>query len=202
MSNSSLPYSRGLADLQADSDRPVEQGSVAGPLGYVGQYMIQVIKKMQKEHIKRLVPRQDMTDRFNEHAQEWIKHTVWKDNCRSWYKDNKTGRVNAVWPGSSLHYSKPCSRCYQLHPLHLSAEKSSRGLTLLPPVEALQSPRWEDFEYAYLNKNPFAYMGMGRTMEDITENADFSPYLNSDAMDPRWLKAVGSPNGERKRKAC
>lgn len=39
-------------------------------------------------------------------SQEWIKHTVWKDSCRSWYKNNATGRVNAIHPGSSLHYMK------------------------------------------------------------------------------------------------
>lgn len=30
----------------------------------------------------------------NRTLQEWIKHTVWKDECRSWYKNNETGRVN------------------------------------------------------------------------------------------------------------
>ncbi|KAF2825070.1 FAD/NAD(P)-binding domain-containing protein [Ophiobolus disseminans] len=72
----------------------------------VAEYTIQIIKKMQRDHIKSWVPKQEITDRFNEHAQEWIKHTVWKDDCRSWYKNNDTGRVNAVWPGSSNHYSE------------------------------------------------------------------------------------------------
>jgi hypothetical protein len=83
---------------------PIENGSVMGPLLQVSEYAVQVVKKMQREHIKSWVPRQDITDQFNTHAQEWIKHTVWKDSCRSWYKDNNTGRVNAIWPGSSLHY--------------------------------------------------------------------------------------------------
>jgi cation diffusion facilitator CzcD-associated flavoprotein CzcO len=73
---------------------PVENGSVTGPLSKVAEYTIQIIKKMQCDHIKSWVPKQDITDRFNEHAQEWIKHTVWKSDCRSWYKDNETGRVN------------------------------------------------------------------------------------------------------------
>lgn len=85
---------------------PVENGSVAGPLLDVSNYAIAMIKKIQYENIRSMVPRQDVTDMFNEHAQEWIKHTVWKDSCRSWYKNNDTGRVNAVWPGSSLHYCK------------------------------------------------------------------------------------------------
>jgi hypothetical protein len=77
--------------------RPVENGSVTGPLFKVAEYTIQVIKKMQRDHIKSWVPRQDITDRFNEHAQEWIKHTVWKSDCRSWYKNNETGRVNGMF---------------------------------------------------------------------------------------------------------
>jgi cation diffusion facilitator CzcD-associated flavoprotein CzcO len=83
---------------------PVENGAVVGPLLGVSEYTIQLIKKMQRNDIKSWTPKQDVTDAFNEHAQEWIKHTVWKDDCRSWYKNNETGRVNAVWPGSSLHY--------------------------------------------------------------------------------------------------
>lgn len=83
---------------------PVENGAVVGPLLAVSEYAVQVVKKMQKDEIASWTPKQDVTDAFNEHAQEWIKHTVWKSDCRSWYKNNETGRVNAVWPGSSLHY--------------------------------------------------------------------------------------------------
>ena len=49
--------------------RPVENGSVLGPLGTVAEYALQIIQKMQNENIKSLVPRQDVTDSFNEHAQ-------------------------------------------------------------------------------------------------------------------------------------
>jgi cation diffusion facilitator CzcD-associated flavoprotein CzcO len=62
---------------------PIQNGSVMAPLYSVSEYAIQLIKKMQNENIRSLVPRQDVTDMFNEHVQEWIKHTVWKDDCRS-----------------------------------------------------------------------------------------------------------------------
>ena len=65
---------------------PVENGSVMGPLGFVGQYAIKFIEKMQNEFIKSIAPKQDMTDAFNEHTQEFIKHTVWAGSCRSWYR--------------------------------------------------------------------------------------------------------------------
>jgi len=54
-----------------------------GPLHTVSEYAIQIIKKMQNENIKEWSPRQDITDKFNDHVQEWIKHTVWKEDCRS-----------------------------------------------------------------------------------------------------------------------
>lgn len=142
---------------------PVENGSVTGPLLGVGDYAIQVIKKMQRDHIKSWAPKQDITDRFNEHAQEWIKHTVWKGECRSWYKDNNTNRVNAVWPGSSNHY-----------------------------LEIIKSPRYEDFDIEYQHKNPWAHLGMGFANVNVEfPNSDVSPYLQLENIDPQWLKAIG-----------
>jgi hydroxyversicolorone monooxygenase len=65
---------------------PVENGSVMGPLSYVGDYAVKIIKKMQNEFIRSITPKQVITDLFNEHAQEFIKQTVWSGNCRAWYK--------------------------------------------------------------------------------------------------------------------
>ncbi|KAF1941667.1 FAD/NAD(P)-binding domain-containing protein [Clathrospora elynae] len=142
---------------------PVENGSVTGPLLCVAQYAVKIIKKMQRDHIKSWVPRQDITDRFNEHAQEWYKHTVWKDGCRSWYKDNDTGRINAVWPGSSNQYE-----------------------------EVIATPRFEDFEIEYQHKNPWAHLGMGYAMCNVKfPESDVAPYLQLEHIDPKWLKAIG-----------
>ncbi|KAK0363158.1 hypothetical protein LTR91_023303 [Friedmanniomyces endolithicus] len=143
---------------------PVENGSVMGPLHTVSDYAVQIIKKMQNENIKSWVPDQAKTDAFNAHAQEWIKHTVWKDDCRSWYKDNETGRVNAVWPGSSMHYQ-----------------------------QVIEHPRYEDFHIVYGDSNPWAHLGMGWTIEGRKgpENSDCSPYLNVNNIDPKWYGATG-----------
>ncbi|RAQ99484.1 FAD/NAD(P)-binding domain-containing protein [Stemphylium lycopersici] len=118
---------------------------------------------MQRDHIKSWVPRQDVTDAFNAHAQEWIKHTVWKGDCRSWYKDNDTGRVNAVWPGSSNHYS-----------------------------EVVETPRYEDFEIEYQHSNLWGHLGMGYAIcNKKFPESDVSPYLQLENIDPKWLKAIG-----------
>src|ERR1700761_6336665 len=87
-----------------------------------------------------------------------------KADCVSFrYKNNETGRVNAVWPGSSLHY-----------------------------VEAIKVPRYEDFEIEYLGpakKNMWAFLGMG-TVKALVNKEDVSPYLNPEAIDPEWMKAM------------
>jgi cation diffusion facilitator CzcD-associated flavoprotein CzcO len=85
---------------------PVANGSVMGALQAVGNYIVKMIYKMQRERIHSIEPKQDVTDVFNAHAQAWHNGSCWGDRrCRSWYKNPETGRVNAVWPGSSLHYS-------------------------------------------------------------------------------------------------
>ncbi len=135
-----------------------------GPLMYVSYYALQLIRKLQTEYICSIEPKQDVTDAFNDHCQEWVRHTVWVEDCRSWYKNNETGRVNAVWPGSSLHY-----------------------------IEAIRTPRYEDFEITYLGparKNMWAFLGMGTTPA-LVEKGDVSPYLNVGAIDPAWAKATG-----------
>ncbi|KAI9162661.1 FAD-binding monooxygenase moxY [Paramyrothecium foliicola] len=143
---------------------PVDNGGLIGPLSYVSSYVVQVLRKMQSEYVRSIVPKQDITDAFNRHCQEWIRHTIWSDDCRSWYKDARTGRVNAIWPGSSLHY-----------------------------CEAIKTPRYEDFDMTYMDaggKNRFAYLGMG-TAKATVEKGDLSPYLDVDHVDPKWSKSVG-----------
>lgn len=65
---------------------PVENGSVMGPLYYVSEYAIKFIKKMQTEFIRSIAPKQEITDAFNAHTQEFIKQTVWSSGCRAWYR--------------------------------------------------------------------------------------------------------------------
>jgi hydroxyversicolorone monooxygenase len=155
---------------------PVENGSVMGPLMQVSVYAMQVIRKLQLEMVASVAPRQDITDEFNSHVQAWIPHTTWSDDCRSWYRNNETGRVNAVWPGSSLHY-----------------------------IEVIRTPRWEDFDITFwgpAKQNRWAFLGMGFTYDNVT-GTDFSPYLNLDALDPEWIKAakITLTPEEKKRKA-
>ena len=155
---------------------PVANGSAMGPLNAVADYAVQTIKKLQRTpNLVSFAPRQDLTDAFNDHVQEWIKHTVWSEGCRSWYKNNETGRVNAVWPGSSLHY-----------------------------IKAIDVVRWEDYDLKYRGKtkegtkdNPYSWLGMGRAVENHAESGDRSPYIKKDAIDRAWLQAMREKHSEK-----
>ena len=134
-----------------------------GPLEEVCHFVIKFLQKFQRELIQSFVPKQDVTDEFNEHAQEYLSHTVWSDDCRSWYKDNDTGRVNAIWPGNSLHY-----------------------------IEVIKNPRYEDFEWRSAKKNRFAWLGKGQTLATglELEASDRAPYMNLGALDEQWLETL------------
>ncbi len=146
-----------------------------GPLGEVANYSIKLIKKIQNEYIHSITPRQDVTDAFNEHTQEWIKHTVWVDECRSWYKNNETGRVNAVWPGSSLQY-----------------------------IEVIKQPRWEDYEIVYQNKkNMWSFLGLGTVLANVMPDSDCSPYISVENIDPKWMASYQpKKNPDRQKEAA
>lgn len=150
---------------------PVSNGSVMGPLQAVGAYIVQIIHKMQTERIHSFSPKQNVADAFNAHAQTWIKGSCWADpNCRSWYKNNETGRVNAVWPGSSLHY-----------------------------CEMIERPRYEDFEIKYQDpSNMFAFMGLGFTKAQTTENGDLAPYMSKAVLEKKFYSFELSPEEEER----
>ncbi|KIW22105.1 uncharacterized protein PV07_12521 [Cladophialophora immunda] len=147
---------------------PVANGSVMGPLCLVGEYVTKAINKLQTENLHSFAPKQSVTDAYNEHVQKWMQKTVWTEECRSWYKDPKTGRINALWPGASLHY-----------------------------MATVQNPRWEDYEIIHKDSiegvgagNMWAWLGMGTTMGMISGD-DVSPYFKVENIDPDWLAASG-----------
>lgn len=87
--------------------------------------------------------------------------------------------MDAIWPGSALHYRV-----------------------------ALEEPRWEDMEIKYhgpvglvtvsnyfgladfMWQNRFQFLGYGYSAVDLSTDpdADRSPYMNEDALDPRFYQ--------------
>ena len=140
---------------------PVHNGSVMGPLVANADYVIDVLQKMQRDQIRSLSPRIDVTAKYNEHVQAWIRRTVWTQDCRSWFKNNDTGKVTALWPGTALHFR-----------------------------EAILHPRYEDYEIEYVHDNPFAALGNGYTWAERTEGMDPTPFLSIENLDPLWREKV------------
>lgn len=59
-------------DPESDCSKLTEEildGSVMGPLQTVSEYAIQWLKKMQNENLRSWVPKQQITDQFNDHVQ-------------------------------------------------------------------------------------------------------------------------------------
>lgn len=59
--------------------------------------------------------------------------------------------------------------------------------------QVIEKPRWEDFNIRYFASNPWAHLGLGWTIENRKgqQNADCSPYLNLNNIDPQWHRAIG-----------
>jgi hypothetical protein len=132
------------------------------------EYMINTIKKAQREYLKSITAKRESVDLFTAHVDEYFAKTIYTQPCRSWMKRGKEdGRVITIWPGSALH-----------------------------AIYAYEHPRWEDFEYTYLEEaqdNRFHFLGNGLTKlqergehtTDYLDTVDQPPVVNHDAEE--WL---------------
>jgi cation diffusion facilitator CzcD-associated flavoprotein CzcO len=79
---------------------PLAAGSALPTIELFTFYIIDMLRKMQVEHIKSYTPRARVIDDFDRHAQLFLKRTVWSANCRSWFKGGQSkGRI-MVYPGT------------------------------------------------------------------------------------------------------
>lgn len=155
-------------------------GSLTKMIETVGDYIIKAIRKIQKDNIASMVAKEARERDFTEYVDAYFEGTVFSDECRSWYKNKGTGAVVGLWPGSTLH-------C----------------------VEAMRSPRWEDFDYVYLDEleghdtddklkgvgkeaNRLAWLGNGMSITQ-QEKRDLAWYLY-----PEFLDKPAAPYPEKK----
>jgi hypothetical protein len=65
----------------------------------------------------------------------------------------------------------------------------------LHAMEVFSHPRWEDFDYTYVNSNPFGWFGNGWTENEVNKKVDVD-YLNDENIDfPLAEKVVVNGNG-------
>ncbi|KAK4556593.1 hypothetical protein LTR86_006164 [Recurvomyces mirabilis] len=88
-----------------------------------------------------------------EYILQCARHSIWSEECKSWYKDNTVdGRIH-IWPGSLLHHLK-----------------------------YLKHPRYEHYEIVYKDPdNMFAFLGNGRTIGQVKFGAEAPvPYIRNE----------------------
>ena len=118
-------------------------------------YIAKVLRKVRSQGIKTIVPSKQAADDFVEYCDQFYPRTVWSANCRSWYNGGRPGgRIHGLFPGSATHVNM-----------------------------IRREPRWEDFEYTYVNPsgNRFAYFGNGWTRREVQggddTGTDLTPHL-------------------------
>lgn len=139
----------------------IGEGSLTMMIESTGDYIIKAIRKLQKDNIKSMAIKPRMVKDFTRYCDAYFEGTVYKDDCRSWYRKNGQGvtseHVTGLWPGSTLH-------C----------------------IEALRSPRWEDYDYEHLPEengaevNLMAWLGNGWAVKQLAEkpsDTDLAFYL-------------------------
>ncbi|RFU26023.1 hypothetical protein B7463_g10312, partial [Scytalidium lignicola] len=123
---------------------PASHSSLIPILEWHTRYMFQMIEKFQTEDIKSFSPKLEVAQELFNHTHELMKRLAWSSPCRSWFKMGKQhGPVTAIYPGSRLHY-----------------------------FEMLKTPRYEDYEIVYRNKNRFQFMGNGYTHTELDPDGD------------------------------
>lgn len=102
---------------------PVGHGSLSSAIDWEAEYILKWVDKVAREGIKYAQRRlqgifkssanisarsfdvkQEVQDEWNTYGDEILKRTVWTSGCNSWYKNRKTDRVSALYPGSILHF--------------------------------------------------------------------------------------------------
>ncbi|KAK5079114.1 hypothetical protein LTR64_002465 [Lithohypha guttulata] len=113
------------------------------------EYGIKMAKKMQSDRIKAMDVKENITNMLNRHVDQWHKGGVWSSDCKSWYKNNTVNGKIMCWGGSSLHY-----------------------------VKTIKTPRWEHFDITYMEDDPWAFLGSGRTKGEVDQDLEaMTPHI-------------------------
>lgn len=129
-------------------NNPIGNGPLLICMELTATYIATFMNRWQKENIRSFDPKKEAVDDFMEQKDLFMQKAVWSSNCKSWYKNGSTGKVTAVWPGSSHHY-----------------------------METIAQPRYEDYDITYTTKNRFAYLGNGFSQMELNPNIDPIHYI-------------------------
>lgn len=126
-------------------------GTVPNSIENQVTYIAKVLRKIRSQGIKSMAPSKQAADDFVEYCDNFYPRTVWTANCSSWYNGGRPGaKIHGLFPGSASHANY-----------------------------IRRDPRWEDWEYTYVNPNGnrFAYFGNGWTSRELNLDANLTPHL-------------------------
>ncbi|KAI0136174.1 hypothetical protein BJ170DRAFT_585 [Xylariales sp. AK1849] len=130
---------------------PYGHGSVIPAVEVITKHIALVLRKLQTENIKSLMPKKTAVADFKRHREIFLKRTVWDGPCRSWFKLGPKGEAIMMWPGTRLHF-----------------------------FDVLLNPRWEDYDWKYKLGNRYSYWGNGFTTADAGQDgADPAWYIDT-----------------------
>jgi hypothetical protein len=119
----------------------------------VAEYICKAVKKLQREGLKSMVPKESAVKQFGQYVDEYMKLTVYTQNCRAWFKrDTENGRVAYLWPGGAMS-----------------------------AIQVFENPRWEDFDYEHDEDtaiNIWGWLGDGVTVNQ-RDGKSTSEYLRT-----------------------
>ncbi|KAK8119659.1 uncharacterized protein PG998_004285 [Apiospora kogelbergensis] len=131
-------------------------GSVPHSVEVQVAFFARVLRKAAREGVRTLQPSRRAADDFVEYCDAFFRSTVLTESCSSWYNGGRPGaRIHGLWPGSGAHVE-----------------------------QVLREPRWEDWEYTYLNKHGnrlMWYFGNGQTRKEEDPASDMTRYVRDPA---------------------
>ncbi|KAK7926503.1 hypothetical protein PG985_003501 [Apiospora marii] len=131
-------------------------GSVPHSVEVQVSFFARVLRKAAREGLRTLQPSRRAADDFVEYCDAFFRSTVLTENCSSWYNGGRPGaRIHGLWPGSGAHVET-----------------------------VLREPRWEDWEYTYLNRDEnrlMWYFGNGQTRKEEDPASDMTRYVRDPA---------------------
>ena len=138
----------------------------------ITEYICKAVKKLQREGLKSMVPKDSAIKQFGAYIDEYMKGVVYSQNCRAWFKRNTAdGRVVFLWPGGSMS-----------------------------AVQVFENPRWEDFDYEYgddTRLNMWGWLGNGVTVNQ-RDGKSTSGYLWTVDIPPVPKQRIEGKNGDNK----
>lgn len=142
-------------------------GSLTKILEAECDYCVRVLRKLQRDDYACLEPKAERVRDFQRYIGAYFENTVYKDKCKSWYRSEggQGDWIIGLWPGSTLH-----------------------------ALDALRSPRWEDFVYESADPSGNALRWLGNGWSVTQTEGDPSWYINPDEVEyPKEGKPEDNP---------